>query len=387
MYIHQIKVTNYRSLKDVSIGDLSNFVVFYGDNDTGKSNVLSFLEYVFRQKYIVDSPDITQTEGIPRRPAGFWRGEIENFSDNFYLNGKEPITFSITIRFDRSEIEAVLGLPKGFLDSLRSNRVYDHLQIEGRIEPSIGDRAIMTLIEAQFDQKQFYDGKSSEPKYLPEFNLDSGTALDVFDKIMGKLNNAFLGVSADRFITTETELSRNNKAPLKPHSFKNWLFQSSLDRESERIFRQISDQFNAAPFSFGRISIARVSENEIEAFVEDERGFKLPIGRKGSGVQQVLMILSYVAASNAPFIGIEELEINLSPKAQTFLFSNLHKLVNTASSSVKQIFLTTHSPHLARRNEAERRRVWIEGGVTRIGKPSEAEVGGFFSFPVPVPLC
>ena len=65
MYIHQFSVKNYRSLKDVSVGGLSRAVIFYGDNDSGKSNILSFLEIVFQPKYteqIIEAPGETFTQ-------------------------------------------------------------------------------------------------------------------------------------------------------------------------------------------------------------------------------------------------------------------------------------------------------------------------------------
>ncbi|HLF24947.1 MAG TPA: AAA family ATPase [Anaerolineae bacterium] len=383
MYIRQLRVTNYRSLKEVSIGSLSSLVVFYGENDSGKSNILALLEHVFKQKYEEDVTEVSKGESlIQKRPSGFWRGVIDDFSDNFYNNTAEPITFSIRIRFFRREIKAIRTLPKKFFDALSRNAEYDHLEISGQISSLGFDRATITLLTAKFNQKLFYDGNASieGSRYLPGFKeLNATEKAETFERIMGSLDNAFARVSPDRFLGAEEELDRVVQADLKPHSFKNWLFQISIDRDKEKIFRQISQQFGNPPFAHGRILIARVG-NEIEAFVENQDGLKLPIGRKGSGVQQILMILSYVAASNSPIIGIEELEINLSPEKQAAIFNSLHKLVGTKDSPVTQIFLTTHSPHIARRNEAERRGVWMANGETHVKRPREAEVTRFFRF-------
>jgi AAA15 family ATPase/GTPase len=383
MYIRQLSVANYRSLKNVSIGSLSPLVVLYGNNDTGKSNVLSLLELIFRQKYFEDITEVPGGEELPpKRLGGFWRGEIDNFSDNFYQCRNDPITFSINIRFHRQEIRTIRSLPKEFLNGLSANDRFDHLLIEGQIEPIGADRARMSLLNAQFDQKKFYDDNLPDAsKFLPEFKLNSTQARDVFDKIMGMLDGAFLRVPTGRFLSAEKEFPRSQEADLAPGSFKNWLFQASIHRNREQLFRQVSEQFSASPFEYGRISFARAGTEEIEAFVEDQYGLKLPIGRKGTGVQQILIILSYVAQSRSPLIGVEELEINLSPRAQTSIFDSLFRLVNTAESPIKQIFLTTHSPHIARRDEAQRRAVFMENGETKIKRPSEAEIEGFFRFP------
>lgn len=377
-----MEVKNYRSLRDVTIGSLSPLVVLYGENDTGKSNILSFLSHVFQRKYIEEVIEVPGEEPHVSRIEQFWRGRIEDFSDNYFQNTYEPITFSILIRFERSEIRAIPSLPKAFIAELSPRSHYDHLRIDGRIEPLSADLADMVLLGAEFDQKRFYDVNSEGvPEFLPDFGLRPGQARDAFDRIMAKLDDSFLRIPTSRFLTAEDELIRSKQALLQADSFKNWLFQSGLNRETEYIFRQITERFGNPPFEHGRISIARVSDNKIEIFIEDDKGFKLPIGRKGSGVQQILMVLSYVVQSRSPIIGIEELEINLSPKTQSDIFNILHELVNTPDSPVSQVFLTTHSPHIARRNEAQRRGVWIENGETQVKKPSEAQVEDFFRFP------
>ena len=113
--------------------------------------------------------------------------------------------------------------------------------------------------------------------------------------------------------------------------------------------------------------------------MKEKKDLSLPIGRRGSGVQQILTILSYITQANSPIVGIEELEINLSPKTQKLVVTSLLELINSRSSVVRQIIFTTHSPHIGKRNEAERRGVWMEKGETKVKKPSEAEVTGFFN--------
>lgn len=201
---------------------------------------------------------------------------------------------------------------------------------------------------------------------------------------MGLLDDSFFMIPATRFLKSEHELSRAEKVNLHSDNFKNWLFQLSIDRETESIFREISEQFGSDPFNFGRISLARIGGDGIEVLIEDTEGkFKLPISRKGSGVQQILMILAYIANSRSPMIGIEELEINLSPSAQSSIFNSLRQLLTTQGSPVKQLFFTTHSPYVAKRNEAERRGVWMENGETKIAKPTNTQIDDFFVSPIP----
>ncbi len=84
MHIRQLHVNNYRSLKKVRLGGLTHFVVLYGENDTGKSNILSFLEHVFSQKYTEEITELAdKPTRVQRKPVGFWRAQVGNFSDNF----------------------------------------------------------------------------------------------------------------------------------------------------------------------------------------------------------------------------------------------------------------------------------------------------------------
>jgi len=381
MYIHQFGVKNYRSLKNVSVGDLSNAVILYGENDSGKSNILSFLEIVFQAKYTEETTEAPGEAFVHKKSSGFWNGQIDDFSNNFYLNNQKPITFSILIKIERSELLKIKNLPKKFIDKLPKNHNYDVLLIEGQIASLGEDRAEMSLTSAEFNQKSFYDGTKENPKFLPTEDFDylsPAERRDIFEGVMNSLDNAFLRIPPDRFLSQEQEEPREVKVALTSRSLKNWLFQSLHDENSEMMIREIARQFNSQPFNHGNISIIRVGKTEIEAFVEDKNGFKLPIGRRGSGVQQILMILSYITKANSPIIGIEELEINLSPNTQKLLVTSLFELINSRSSVVRQIIFTTHSPHIGKRNEAERRWVWMDKGETKVTRPSEAKTTGFF---------
>jgi AAA15 family ATPase/GTPase len=381
MYIHQFSVKNYRSLKDVSVGGLSKAVIFYGDNDSGKSNILSFLEIVFQPKYFEDITEVASEKFEQKKPSGFWQGQIDNFSNNFYLNSHAPITFSVLIKIERSELLEYIKLPKNFTKTLPKKHPEDVLKLDGKIVQTSEDRAEMSLIRAELNQKLFYDGTKKNTGFLPGFeDLSAAEKRNVFDSVMNRLDNAFLRIPPDRFLYHEQEDSRDKKVNLSPKTLKNWIFQSSHDQHAEQIIREITRKFNSDPFNHGNVSIVRIGKNEIEAFVEDNNGLKLPIDRRGSGVQQILMILAYIAQSNSPFVGVEELEINLSPKTQSLIFNDLFKLVNSEISPIKQIFLTTHSPHLAKRNDAQRRGVWMDNGETKVKKPSEAEVNDFFGY-------
>ena len=71
MKIREVTVSGFRSLWNVSIADLGNINVFFGDNNSGKSNILEALEILFK----------VEQEELP--VSGFYQGALSNFADNF----------------------------------------------------------------------------------------------------------------------------------------------------------------------------------------------------------------------------------------------------------------------------------------------------------------
>ncbi len=102
----------------------------------------------------------------------------------------------------------------------------------------------------------------------------------------------------------------------------------SLNKDTESIYQKIVTSFGDAPFEKGHLFIARAGNDELEIYVKNDAGVKLPIGRKGTGVQQILIILAYLASSNATILGIEEMEINLSPHSQMEIYQTIIDLIS-----------------------------------------------------------
>lgn len=384
MYIKKLKVKNYRSLKDVEIGELTPVTVLFGNNDTGKSNILSFLELLFSIKTSNEilQPDPVTKETPPQRPGVFWRGLINNFEDNFYKNEPDPIEFSVQVYLSRQETDSLPGVSANFLKTLKQDRDEDHVILEGRIVAATGKTAEILLDSVSFNKVAFFHQNEKDGLvYLQGFEIPENERIDTFNSVMGALEQCFKRVPPDRFLGMETEdLDRNSDVPLSSSTFKNWLFRASLDRGKENVFKTIGDGFSAEPFQYGRLTIARQGTNEIEILIENSE-LKLPIGRKGSGVQQILMILGHIAESRASIIGIEEIEINLSPASQQDVFETLSQLVNLPESRISQIILTSHSRHIARRKDASSNYVSIKDGQTIVKKASKANMDEFFEAP------
>ncbi len=379
MIIRKFKVTNFRSLKNVNLVDLSDVVVFFGDNDTGKSNLLAFLEIIFQEKYNIDTTTLSSEREESKIPSGFWDGIVDNFSDNFFRNEDEPISFAFLISFQEEEISFI---PRIIIEAKHKNRSTHDLKFSGEIQKveSI-DRARFVMHEVSLNQVLIFDrSKPDASKYFPDIiGVSESEAVDIFGRLMGLLNNTFLRIPPNRFLRTEDESERGIEISLTADTFKNWLFTLSLNKDTESIYHEILKGFNERPFELGKISIARIGVNKLEIYVQDEFGHKVPVGRKGTGIQQILVILAYITQSKAAIIGIEELEVNLSPQTQKSIFHTLKQLINTSSSNVSQVFLPTHSTIIASRPHVEKRQVTIANGETVVEKPTDENYTDFFN--------
>ena len=107
MKIRGIKVRNYKSLFDTTVEDMGDVNLFYGYNNSGKSNVFKFLELVFRPKTFRDTLTIgSDTANVGLNNLDFWQGNIYDqpfiFSNN---NRDNPIQYLITIEVDKNDIQ------------------------------------------------------------------------------------------------------------------------------------------------------------------------------------------------------------------------------------------------------------------------------------------
>ncbi|MBW8011818.1 MAG: ATP-binding protein [Chloroflexi bacterium] len=377
MRINGFSVNKFRSLNNFNIDELSSKVLLFGDNDTGKSNILAFLEMVFMEKYSEDITDVPDEgkESSRRIPTGFWRGIVEGFSYNYFLNAEELINFSILISFSKNEITNLKDLPLDFLASFPESKDDYFLEIFGVIHPLDIDRSQMELVRVTFDGEDFYNSSNDpDDQYLAGFeDIVLPDSRNIFQVLMMSMNNCFLRVPALRFLRSEEELNRHEgNVLLSADNFKNWLFQINLNNKTHSIYQKIIDDFSSPPIGRGNISIARVSEKAIELFVEGEKGLILPIGRKGTGIQQLLVILAYIAQTESSIIGIEEIELNLSPSTQKEILRIMVNLVDTPDYPLNQLFLTTHSRIIAGESDIDKRIVALnENGETRVDRPGD----------------
>lgn len=365
MHISSFCISGFRSLKDVEISGMRPVCIFHGLNNSGKSNILSAIETIFRRKLVIEDTtfaevktvdEVTKVQQVTQqheRVGSFWQGRITEFRDNFYLNGKDDITFSVSVTFSVDELAPfcdVLKLLKPFLAAKGHDKI---LQIDGRIKYLDDDSAEMVLERAVFNKHYavFEIDKAGKKTFFPKLTtLAAETRVAHFEKLMDLLADSFALLPADRYLTNESVAPDPvGGLPLGPKTFKQWLFKLSLKRSSHAAFEEIKTMFASDPFSFGDIGFSKEGD-EIEIMVS-ETNVRLPISRLGSGHQQILYIIANLVLNKNKMLGIEELEINLSPAAQKMVFEKLKHHIYKGSDLVSQIIITSHSDYFEGRKD------------------------------------
>lgn len=156
MYISSLSISGYRSLKDVRISGMLPVCIFHGPNNSGKSNILSALETIFRRKLLIEETTIGEITKHERQ-GSFWQGRITHFRDNFHGGRKKDITFEVSVTLTDGELNFLhdilkqlhrsLGIPTGQQGA--HNKV---LTLSGRITYVDEDTADFVLEKAVFNR-------------------------------------------------------------------------------------------------------------------------------------------------------------------------------------------------------------------------------------------
>jgi AAA ATPase-like protein len=195
---------------------------------------------------------------------------------------------------------------------------------------------------------------------------------------MDLLADSFTVLPSDRYFANEHQVEESTAViALSPKSFQHWLFKLALNRSGHTAFEEVRAMFNSRPFEIGDIGFSQEGD-EIHIMVQ-ERMVRLPISRLGSGYQQVLYIVANLVLNKRKMLGIEELEINLSPKLQQVLFEKLKKHIYHDSDLATQIIMTSHSGYFGGRSDVRCFEVAHNGEYTVVSRFSRGKRAEFFS--------
>lgn len=361
MRITSFKITNFRSLKQVAVGGLAQRVIFHGPNNTGKSNLLQALQTIFSGK-VIRSDDMglpmdlaqdisSRATPTPLTRTPFWYGKLLAFQDNFYMRLGNTIKFEVRITLTEPELS---GLEDAEALEITLGAGHDYkLRLNGRIEAEEEDAAIV-LEQMTINHKDAFRRVGENEEYLPSSAASDEKREGLIRALLDYFTDSVYVIPSSRYIVEE-ELVAGAGTSLESGRFKNWLHQQSLSRSGFQTFDTVRCWFNDPPFSYGDISFMQEG-TDLEIMVDND-GLRVPIGAKGSGVQQVLVLLAFVASQRPQVIAIEEPELNLSYANQDHVVNKLRDLVETATERPHQLLITSHSDHVGSRDDLKQFRV------------------------------
>ena len=371
MIIREFYIENYKSFKKLVFDPKDacrEATMIFGYNNSGKSNLLKFLHLIFMKKYGGATYKIEEdgTDKIVSRfkegVENFWTGQIVD-SPYLFTDHNTSTDIKFKVKFEEN-IKAFQDI--GSYQELL-NEKDNKFEITGRIVYQDFDVSNIYLDEAMLNGKIILkrDIQGNE-KWFPDIKKFEDNK-EGFEKILSVFNNSVLLIDKDRyFVNLPIESNKEKNQELTPSNFKKWLFDLSLDPQKYSQFEELIGFLNEFEISTndekGKPIPFLVLNNKYFPIDTSEIGFakfgdkinfmlihnktRLPIESFGSGIQQLLYILSKIFFTNAKVLLIEEIELNHSPRYQESLLKFLNKLID--SGKINQLFFTSHSFYFRR---------------------------------------
>lgn len=335
--LRRIRIEGYRSFgSGVEFMEFGDFVVLYGLNNAGKSNLLRTIELIGR---LVDTPLTRLLDDAEENEATFYKRARQDRM-MFALDQASP-RVRIEAWFEPDEVYLrfdIEKLPTGIRSQLSawSSAGRDWLS---QARDALTQLRQQTEITPQVHQ-QLEECKAQWATFGRSFGVAQAfNALPVTDEVRQAL--ARMGRAAD--LTTRARAAHVRETFNKIVS---GLPPGSLEEleTSER------------PQDFGWLS--------------KELGGIVPLDALGSGAQTIFGLLASIALENSPVILIDEPELHLNAVQQESMLEAL-----SAVSQV-QIFIATHSVKFAR-SQLDLRFLERKNGVTRASQRAPPDLREF----------
>lgn len=354
MKINQFTLNNFKSFKDTNnrLSKLADINYVYGENNSGKSNILKFLKLVFSLKDDLSQEVLVDGKSLSlNTDRHFYSGTIQNEPYIFHKNQRnKPIEFNFVILLKHQEIK---NAGFDFYENLKAgyfkkDKEEAHLEFNGIIKNVDDVSTSEIILEAVKINKQYIFENKENPEY---FGGKSGIGeltgnKSAFNLFIAYLDNITEYIDNNRFFKKES--FKSDISVLRADNFKNWLYGLSLNEfEFDNYidlleFIKQNKVVSLPVLSNLNLSFSINSDNIIEILLNNDSE-RLPISSYGTGVNQILYILTRLFISNARIILIEELELNLSPNTQRELLHILKLLIE--KDKIDQVFFTSHSDY------------------------------------------
>lgn len=358
MKITKLEIHNYRNLDGLNVYLEENYNFIVGENNLGKSNLLSLVNILFTSRAfkLDDFKDINLPIEVNFQ-LKLAPIEIGHFQDLFDLDDYSLI--NITAR----------------QDNIDDNIVFFHTETTTYIQPSV----IRCINYIHYDSLR---------NPVAEINFDKGRGVGRFLRniISQYLKNK--GISDADFLddTKVTELlgSINDKI-VKIKSFQDFGIKASTEEDAENLLSKIvvlkdgkGDSFLKTGYGVQFLILVTLSVLEKLQAIRTQRGDRGIFEDENAGTKSISLI-----------IGLDEPEIHLHPYMQRSLIKYLNNVITNNNAEFKtlikelfdidefigQVIVVTHSPNILLNDYKQIIRFCSEAGITKIISGSHFTLG------------
>lgn len=323
--LSNLRVVRFKRLKDLDL-DLEPITVLVGANNSGKSSVLQAVQFAV---------SAAQTLRNARWTRGRKPGSIA---------GNELIY---------APLQDVSALAWG-----------------GRLEES-ADTAIKISLTDDDHNSCTVTAKKGRNKNTT-FNIEGaplGRKLEVLSPPFSILVPGLAGVPGQE---DHRPLSYVRKAAARGDAnsvLRNVLFRLKQDGAGWRQFREQLD--SVFPGTTVDVEFDEEQDDKISATLKASAGRMLPIDAAGTGVLQVIQILSYVNWYKPELMLLDEPDAHLHPNNQRTVARVLKDLV---TDSKLQVIIATHSRHMLDALSPDSQLTWISRGQVAESQPTSIQM-------------
>ena len=347
--VHTLKITHvkmerYRSLRDIELKDIGNYVVLVGKNSSGKSNIIEALWLFFKDLDL--SP--TQAVGVPLDANAFlW----------YEGNTEQPIDYRMTLELSNEEARRIYSGKK-----LPSEPKVE-LKIHRQIVASAPNFTWKTLEVVWNGTPLIREGEDALEGAAAGFVEDIAASQPPKDKEERKEGTELTKAQVKEILKSITDHLKNKfglimtgrGAPSSPPNYAIRTPMNDMETLSKitqlgqdprpgvrRRWRELEEDFERFSPYRQRLSVI---QNQPTV---DERIFSVPLYLTGGGTQETITLITRIREDNKPIVALEEPENHLHPELTKKMLTYLRKL-----SDKKQLWIATHSPFFLRRDDIE----------------------------------
>ena len=370
MHITNLKISNFRGIKDEVNISLSDFACVVGKNDAGKSTILKALDVFLNETAIsIEDKNLYTDSNIISIEVSFIPEDVEVILDDAVPTTlvEEEITASDGKINVRKEWDVSQGRPKTKWSINRKKySIDDCLLLNERELRALCNKYGISTQKANGDEYNNKEKRTKLRRYFTDSNTDFSyvyeelptTGATRLKKIYEALKNIF---PTFEYFKADSSLSDSDTSVQKYFKDKALkMLQETVDTNDIEVEVKTNIAQSLAAIT-DKINSVLSTEEQVEAQVNfdwskivttsfkcktDEKN--IPLSSRGDGFRRITM-MSYFEmlaeeknTGKSVIYGFEEPETFLHPETQKKLFDSLKGMAENGF----QVLVTTHSPNL-----------------------------------------